>query len=186
MALASCKKGPSASKERDARPRIRTSGYAELLQNIEDRKLRKEVEAFGEGGVERPLIVQEGSPEDLIKAASAFMGTPHRMGGLSRKGIDCSGLLVVAFGKLGVQVPHNSEQLARLGRIVPGRDELKRGDLVFFIRTYRTSNFITHAGIYLGQGDFIHTSSSRGVMVSSLDDPHYWQPKYIFGTRVFD
>jgi cell wall-associated NlpC family hydrolase len=82
-------------------------------------------------------------------------------------------------------LPHNSEEQARYGKIITGMDKLKRGDLVFFIRSYKTNNFITHTGIYIGNNEFIHTSSKSGVTITSLKDP-WWNDKFIFATRVFD
>ncbi len=64
-------------------------------------------------------------------------------------------------------------------------DELIKGDLVFFIRTYKTNRLITHSGIYIGNNKFIHTSTSNGVTITSLNDP-WWKEKFIFGTRVFN
>jgi cell wall-associated NlpC family hydrolase len=64
-------------------------------------------------------------------------------------------------------------------------DKLKKGDLVFFIRSYETHHFITHSGIYLGDNKFIHTSSKKGVTITSLSDT-WWKERYIFGTRVLE
>ena len=72
------------------------------------------------------------------------------MGGTTMKCMDCSGLLVTVFARYGIRLPHNSEEQARYGKIIAGTDELKKGDLVFFIRSYRTNHFITHSGIYIG------------------------------------
>jgi cell wall-associated NlpC family hydrolase len=107
------------------------------------------------------------------------------MGGTSRKCMDCSGLLMTVFATHNIQLPHNSEEQARYGTIISGMDELRKGDLVFFIRTYKTNSFITHSGIYLGDGNFIHTSSSKGVTITSLNNS-WWADKFIFGTRVFN
>ncbi len=59
------------------------------------------------------------------------------------------------------------------------------GDMVFFIRTYNTSRFITHSGIFIGDKKFLHTSTSLGVTITSLDDP-WWNERYLFATRVFN
>ncbi len=99
--------------------------------------------------------------------------------------MDCSGLLVTVFATHGIKLPHNSEEQARYGKIITGMENLKKGDMVFFIRSYRTNQFITHSGIYIGDGKFIHTSSSNGVTVTSLNDP-WWSERYLFATRVFD
>jgi cell wall-associated NlpC family hydrolase len=74
--------------------------------------------------------------------------------------------------------------MARYGRIVDDPARLRAGDLVFFTRTYRSRDYITHVGLSLGGMRFIHTSNYQGVRVSSLEDP-YWMGHYIFGTRVF-
>ena len=153
--------------------------------HVPHRPTRRQLEAFAEEGIQKTLAVGNSAPRDLIKAARRYEGTPHCMGGTSKKCMDCSGLLLAAFRDLGVQVPHSSQAIARYGRFVPRREDLKRGDLVFFARTYRTSKVITHAGIYLGQGKFLHTSSSKGVMVSDVNDPYYWGDKWVFGTRVW-
>jgi cell wall-associated NlpC family hydrolase len=92
---------------------------------------------------------------------------------------------VAVFARHGINLPHNSEEQARYGKIIDGMDKLKKGDLVFFIRSYRTLHFITHSGIYLGNNNFIHTSSKDGVTITSLND-HYWKEKFIFGTRVLE
>jgi len=105
------------------------------------------------------------------------------MGGTTMKCMDCSGLLVTVFGKYGIQLPHNSEEQARYGERIAAMNELKKGDLVFFIRTYQTDHFITHSGIYIGENKFIHTSSTNGVRITSLSDP-YWKQRFVFGTRV--
>lgn len=150
-----------------------------------DRKMSRQLEDFQQGGVERKLDMLHYKPDDLIDIASEYMGTKHCMGGTSSQCLDCSGLIFLAFQRLGIAFPRVSEEQARYGRIVSKRNQLKRGDLVFFVRTYQTAHLITHVGIYLGDSQFIHTSSSRGVMISSVDDPNYWHDKFIFATRLF-
>jgi len=105
------------------------------------------------------------------------------MGGTTMKCMDCSGLLLTVFARLGINLPHNSEEQARYGKIISRMDELKKGDLVFFIRTYETHPFITHSGIYAGNNKFIHASARNGVIITSINDP-WWNQKFIFGTRV--
>jgi len=186
LTLSSCKKGASTSGSSAPKPaKVKRGNFAEVIDLASDKKLKRQLADFEKLGIQKPLTIGDPDPEKLIKAARKFMGTPHRMGGLSRKGVDCSGLLVLAFAEIGAKVPHNSQAIAQYGTVVSNRKNLKRGDLVFFVRTYNTSNLITHAGIYLGDGKFIHTSSSKGVIVSNLDDPYYWKPKYVFGTRFF-
>jgi cell wall-associated NlpC family hydrolase len=156
-----------------------------LLTTIGDAKTKKELMAFEKRGMFLPVKARGVDPEQVIREAEKYMGTPHRMGGTTKAGIDCSGLLQVSFGKYGINLPHSAHEIARHGTLVPLKDDLQRGDLVFFIRTYKTPNFVTHAGIYLGNGRFIHASSSRGVMVSNIHEPAYWKPRYIFAKRFF-
>jgi cell wall-associated NlpC family hydrolase len=105
------------------------------------------------------------------------------MGGTTSKCMDCSGLIFRVFDSHGIILPHNSEEQARYGTVISDRGNLRPGDLLFFIRTYNTSRLITHSGIYTGNGSFIHTSSSKGVTVTSLDDP-WWSERYLFATRI--
>jgi lipoprotein Spr len=154
-------------------------------QNINTTKENKKLKKFYEGGAEKKMDVGKTSPDGIIATARKYLGVPHCMGGTSMKCIDCSGLLTAVFAQYDISLPHNSEDQARYGKIINKKDQLRKGDLVFFIESYKTNNFITHSGIYLGDNEFIHTSSKIGVTISSLDDK-YWGYKFIFGTRVFD
>ena len=108
-----------------------------------------------------------------------WRGTPYVDGGMSPAGIDCSGYTVVAYRDLfGLDLPRTALEQADRGREIPRR-ALQSGDLVFF-KTGRSKN---HVGIYLHDGQFVHASLSRGVTLSSLDDP-YWQEKYWQSRRL--
>lgn len=152
--------------------------------NPESPDERKRLNEFMDAGVEKPLDTRSVTPDDIISTARRYLGVPHCMGGKTMKCIDCSGLLAVVFASNGIELPHSSEEQARYGKIISGRESLKKGDMVFFIRTYSTSRFITHSGIYVGDNKFIHTSTSLGVTLTSLDDP-WWNERYLFATRVF-
>jgi probable lipoprotein NlpC len=118
----------------------------------------------------------------LIDAAGQYRGIPYRYGGRDRKGLDCSGLIYLSFrDALGVSVPLNSEQLYRWVEPAPS-DAVQIGDLIFF----KTSDTISHVGIYIGDGKFIHSASSgpkTGVIYSSLDED-YWQRTYAGAGRA--
>lgn len=146
----------------------------------ENRKLKE----FLKAGSEKMLNVGNTSPDEIIKTARKYLGVPHCMGGKSSKCTDCSGLLVMVFAQYDINFPHNSEEQARYGKVISDKDQLKKGDLVFFIKSYKTNKFITHSGIYIGNGEFIHTSTSKGVIITSINDP-WWNDKFIFGTRIF-
>lgn len=152
---------------------------------IETPAERRNLNEFMDAGVEKTVEIRDATPAEVISTARLYLGVPHCMGGKSMKCIDCSGLVAVVFASHGIQLPHNSEEQARYGKIISDREMLMPGDLVFFVRTYNTSRFITHSGIYTGNNNFIHTSTSLGVTVTSLDDP-WWKERYLFATRIFN
>lgn len=103
----------------------------------------------------------------------------HRMGGTSKKGIDCSGLVYQTYRtKLGVNIPRSTEHQSKIGLKVK-QEQLRAGDLVFF----KTGLFTRHVGMYIDKGDFLHVSSKKGVMISNLDEP-YWRKTYWKAQRV--
>ncbi|MCP1673499.1 cell wall-associated NlpC family hydrolase [Natronocella acetinitrilica] len=106
--------------------------------------------------------------EALYAQHDDWAGTPYRLGGASRRGIDCSAFVQTTFAShFDRRLPRSTEGQARVGRPV-ARTELEAGDLVFF-RTGKTR----HVGIYVESGQFLHASTSQGVMLSELDNP-YW------------
>ncbi len=144
----------------------------------------REMQTFLNGGAEKKLDTGRKKPKHIILTAEKFVGTPHCMGGTTKKCMDCSGLTYVSFAAHKISIPHNSQEQARFGRIIYNRDDLKRGDLVFFTKSYNTSDYITHVGIYLGNNKFIHVSSSNGVIETPLNNP-WWNQRFVFGTRIF-
>ena len=108
-----------------------------------------------------------------------WMSVQYREGGLSRKGVDCSGFVYLTYRlKFGIDLPRTTDLQSAIGKkIAP--DDLQAGDLVFF----KTGFFQKHVGIFLEDGKFIHASTSGGVMVSSLDD-QYWADSYWMAKRV--
>lgn len=119
----------------------------------------------------------------VIKTAESYLGTPHRMGGTNRSGIDCSGLMYRSFLAADYTLPRVSRDQAQIGKAVK-RAKIQRGDLVFFAKNGR----IFHVGLVIenraGEVLFIHTSSSRGVMKSKLSET-YWKKHYATARRVW-
>jgi len=115
----------------------------------------------------------------LLKQYDEWHKTPYKTGGLSRRGIDCSGFTYITFrSKLGCNIPRTTELQVKTGERV-ARNNLRAGDLVFF----QTSLFYNHVGIYLGDAKFLHASSSKGVIISSLNE-NYWKQRYWTARRV--
>ncbi|HEX2057821.1 MAG TPA: C40 family peptidase [Actinomycetota bacterium] len=117
--------------------------------------------------------------------ARAQVGAPYSYGGTSPRGFDCSGFTRWVFAQHGAQLPHSSYEQWDMGarrgfKRVYKRANLKEGDLVFH---KTTSARVGHAGIYVGGGKFISSTSSGGVQVRSLYDS-YWGPRWVAGTRV--
>ena len=117
--------------------------------------------------------------ERLNQHYMAWHGVPYKIGGNNKRGIDCSGFVHVTYKKaLGVTVPRSTKLLAKTGKNI-SRKQLSVGDLVFF----KTGFAKQHVGIYMGNGQFIHASTSKGVMKSNLKSP-YWSKHYWKSTRV--
>ena len=119
--------------------------------------------------------------EDIIAHSYSYLGTPYRYGGTSYSGIDCSGFTMKVFAQFGIYLPHGASDQYALSTPVT-TEERAPGDLVFF----NTSGYgIGHVGIYLGGGQFIHASTSRGVIISSLYESYYART-YLFAGRIID
>ena len=125
--------------------------------------------------------------EVFIKTAETYKGVPNVLGGNDYDGIDASGLVYVSLLKNNLKgFPRVSEVMSHYGNKIEDRALLKRGDLLFFSKTYETNKKITTVGIYLGLNQFLHASSKKGVSVNALNDPYYWTDKFQFGTRIFN
>jgi hypothetical protein len=118
--------------------------------------------------------------EELLRAeAEVWKGTPHVLGGSSRKGVDCSGFAQIVYKKLfDVSLPRTSQEQQKTGAPVR-RSDLRPGDLVFF----HPPTYPGHTGIYLGGSEFLHVSENEGVTISKMDEK-YWQDSYHTARRV--
>lgn len=129
------------------------------------------------GQLSDPIVVIAQLNEQLKQWA----GTPYRYGGLEQNGVDCSGFVFRTFrDRFAIQLPRSTREQTKLGRKV-SKSELMPGDLLFF-KTGRGENGL-HVGIYDTEGRFIHASTSKGVIRSSLDSS-YWQNAYWQARRL--
>jgi lipoprotein Spr len=111
----------------------------------------------------------------LYDACSGWLGVKYRNGGNTKKGVDCSGFVGIIYRQVyAITLERNSANILQKNCSRVSRINLREGDLVFF-RTSgsSTSQIPTHVGIYLKNGKFVHASTSKGVMVSSLTEPYY-------------
>ncbi|MBV8532093.1 MAG: C40 family peptidase [Candidatus Eremiobacteraeota bacterium] len=115
--------------------------------------------------------------QELTRSALRFLGVPYVFGGTSSSGFDCSGFVQHVFAMLGIDLPRTADAQFDAGR--PASGGPRPGDLVFF----DTYGGVSHVGIYLGRGRFVHASSSRGVMVSRLSES-YWASRYVGAKRL--
>jgi len=116
----------------------------------------------------------------IVALSTRHVGARYRWGGTTPAGFDCSGFLYYVFGQMGVTLPRTTYAMYDAGAPVP-EDELQAGDLVFF---QTIGPGASHAGIYLGDGRFIHASSGSGHVVITAMDDGYYAPRYL-GARRF-
>lgn len=117
----------------------------------------------------------------LLREANKWIGTAYRYGGNTRSGVDCSGLVSSVFNTaLAIKLPRNSAQQSGYCKNI-SKNDLVEGDLVFF--STGKSGGINHVGLYVGGGNMVHSSTSKGVIISSLSESYY-QRTYHSSGRV--
>lgn len=130
---------------------------------------------------EHKASAAESTVSELNETATKYLGVRYVYGGTSTKGFDCSGYVRHVFKELGIEsLPRTSSAMYQTGEKVD-KSDLQEGDLVFFNTSGRG---ISHVGIYIGSGQFIHSSTSKGVVKTSINDKYYWGSKYVGAKRV--
>lgn len=123
---------------------------------------------------------------EISENAKYFLGTPYKYGGSSIKGMDCSGLIHIAFLEENISIPRTSREMSLLGDRLFLK-EVETGDLLFF-ETNKNKKVINHVGLVVETTPqeifFIHSTTSRGVIISSLKE-NYWYSHFVMARRVF-
>ncbi|XTZ39710.1 bifunctional murein DD-endopeptidase/murein LD-carboxypeptidase [Salmonella enterica] len=115
----------------------------------------------------------------LMDQYASWKGVRYRLGGDTKKGIDCSGFVQRTFREqFGLELPRSTWEQQEMGKSI-SRTGLRTGDLVLF----RAGSTGRHVGIYIGNNQFVHASTSSGVMISNMDEP-YWKKRYNEARRV--
>jgi cell wall-associated NlpC family hydrolase len=115
----------------------------------------------------------------LLRSFDEWKGTPYRLGGQTRSGIDCSAFIMLVYrDQFNINLPRTTAQQLDFGMQVSA-NRLRIGDLVFF----QTGRNTRHVGILLREGRFMHASTSQGVMISHLSES-YWNQRFIMARRV--
>ena len=115
--------------------------------------------------------------DKVVTEAKKYIGTPYVWGGTTTSGFDCSGYTQYVFKKCGITIGRTTKDQIKNGSSV-SKANLKKGDLVFFKDTYSGCTNPSHVGIYIGNNQFIHASSSKGVTISSLNSTYYTEHYY--------
>lgn len=134
---------------------------------------------YGCAGTSKKVASKTSYKSQLETEFQRYKNTPYKYGGTDRHGFDCSGFVKTVYqNAFQIELPRTTGGMSKIGTKIK-REHLKIGDLVFF----RPSKSYMHVGVYVGNNQFIHSSTSKGVIKSSLDNV-YWTKKYRFARRI--
>jgi len=163
---------------------------ARLLKEIERKKLLSEqnklLGQLDNLSDKRSSLAQSAmdyNKENILLNAKKYLGGKYVWGGTQPKGFDCSGYTQYIYKKEGVSIPRTAYAQSKVGKEV-SRFNLKKGDLLFFLTDKSRGIPVTHVGMYIGDGKFIHAASKRkGIIITSLDDSRY-SLLFVKATRI--
>lgn len=121
--------------------------------------------------------------EELLEYAKYFKGGKYVWGGTTPKGFDCSGYVQFLYKKHNINLPRTAWSQSKKG-IAIDKENLKKGDLLFFLTDKKRGIPVTHVGIYIGNGDFIHAASKKKGIIISPIHTGYYSKKFVSAKRV--
>lgn len=131
------------------------------------------------------LKIESTKISELLEIANSYIGISYKAGGTTKNGMDCSGLVNTSFKKIGIQLPRSSKAISTKGTEVL-LNEVEKGDLLFF-DIARLKGGINHVGLVTsiqnGKVFFIHSTTSKGVIISSMDES-YWKKEFVKAKRI--
>lgn len=158
------------------------AGLVVLLSACRTSAPRADYRALAKASIRLGVDIDLKDNHKLYLEAAKWMGVPYRSGGDSKRGTDCSGFVHQLYRKVyRTEVSRSTEDLKKESSKVAKRS-LREGDLVFFTSN-RSRKKVAHVGVYLKNGKFIHASTSRGVIVSRLNEDYYSR-HWISGGRI--
>jgi len=141
-------------------------------------KVKKKVEKKG-----KTYHLTPKDKEQLLEYAKYFKGGKYVWGGTTPKGFDCSGYVQYLYKKHNINLPRTAWSQSKKGVSV-SKDDLKKGDLLFFLTDKKRGIPVTHVGIYIGDGEFIHAASKKkGIIISPIYSGYYAK-KFVSAKRV--
>ena len=185
--IASANNGAVLKKQKQDSTQIQNNNTAKVAVNTNTKTAEKQVEKKTDKATAKKTDKtakkekKAAKPTNLEKYAKEWLGAKYVYGAASKKKTDCSGYVMQVYkGFYGISLDHNAQRIYDDGRGYSiKRKKLQEGDLVFFGNFWK----ISHVGIYLKGNRFIHASTSKGVVITSMDD-NYWSSKYK-GARRF-
>jgi cell wall-associated NlpC family hydrolase len=190
-------KSKAKTKYAQAQTDTSLSDMRDTLYDSDDDQADKEAQKAPKYDLQQSLANLQNSPSNLGLGANfanlvegvtmaiiKYKDTQYQYGGSTLDGIDCSGFTLNVYQQaFKVSLPRSAREQYQVGDVIDERENLKFGDLVFFNTRRRVRP--GHVGIYIGEGKFVHASSSVGVSISSLDDDYY-NRKYMGGRHILN
>ncbi|MCU0380388.1 MAG: C40 family peptidase [Chitinophagaceae bacterium] len=169
---------PAREEKEASMPALQDEGYAPRFYFNHAFSIEESMSSQFRYAILMDVEVEQLSNQPLYKYIDEWWGTPYRLGGSSRQGIDCSAFVQGLMGSVyGISLPRVARE--QKDYCQPLRmDELKEGDLIFF----NTRGGVSHVGVYLHNNHFVHAATSGGIMISSLEES-YWQRRMLGAGR---